>query len=119
MTFSIANPDVDYVWGVFDPSSGLKHEVFVYIVLAQLYSFLMLKVLLLDLCGSWAQLVMYAELRWAFLVGFRWPACITHRFWELRVLFFLSQIVTDLLPSIYRLNDGNEYLFQAKDDVSF
>ncbi|XP_030874176.1 spectrin beta chain, non-erythrocytic 1 [Leptonychotes weddellii] len=30
--------------------------------------------------------------------------------------FFLSQIVTDFLPSTYRLNDGNEYLFQAKDD---
>ena len=33
--------------------------------------------------------------------------------------FFLSYIVTDFLLSNYRLNDGNEYLFQAKDDVSF
>lgn len=33
--------------------------------------------------------------------------------------FFLKYIVTDFLLSNYRLNDGNEYLFQAKDDVSF
>lgn len=33
--------------------------------------------------------------------------------------FPLSDIVTDFLFSNYRLNDGNEYLFQAKDDVSF
>ena len=33
--------------------------------------------------------------------------------------FSLRYTMTDFLLSNYRLNDGNEYLFQAKDDVSF